>query len=240
MNKVILMETGETPSLGPSCCFARLILLFALHLANLYEVPLPKCEGTKAYKPCLSFFISFSLFHVSRSLYRLSLSSLTSSTPQHSQSAHATYETLNTMSISYFIVLTVRTRDVRDHDKTWMACHPYFIVLTVRTRDVRDHDKTWMACQPYFIVLTVRTRDVRDHDKTWMACHPYFIVLTIRTRDVWDHDKTLMACQPYFIVLTVCIRDLRNHDRLQPVWGSLRLAPNIIAANLPYIIIAID
>ena len=29
-----LMETGETPSLGPSCCFAHLILLFALHLAN--------------------------------------------------------------------------------------------------------------------------------------------------------------------------------------------------------------
>ena len=44
MNKVILMETGETPSLGPSHCFARLILPFALHLANLYEVPLPKCE----------------------------------------------------------------------------------------------------------------------------------------------------------------------------------------------------
>ena len=40
--KIILMETGETPSLGPSCCFARLILSFALHLANLYEVPLPK------------------------------------------------------------------------------------------------------------------------------------------------------------------------------------------------------
>ena len=45
MNKVILMEAGETPSLGPSCCFARLILSFALHLANLYEVPLPKREG---------------------------------------------------------------------------------------------------------------------------------------------------------------------------------------------------
>ena len=39
------METGEAPSLGPSHCFARLILLFALCLANLYEVPLPKCEG---------------------------------------------------------------------------------------------------------------------------------------------------------------------------------------------------
>ena len=32
MNKVILMETGETPSLGPSRCFARLILSFALCL----------------------------------------------------------------------------------------------------------------------------------------------------------------------------------------------------------------
>ena len=39
------MEIGETPSLGPSCCFACLILSFALHLANLYEVPLPKYEG---------------------------------------------------------------------------------------------------------------------------------------------------------------------------------------------------
>ena len=45
MNKVMLMETGETPSLGPSRCFASLILSFALRLANLYEVPLLKCEG---------------------------------------------------------------------------------------------------------------------------------------------------------------------------------------------------
>ena len=37
MNKVILMDTGETPSFGPSRCFARLILSFALCLANLYE-----------------------------------------------------------------------------------------------------------------------------------------------------------------------------------------------------------
>ena len=42
MNKVILMETGETPSLGPSRYFACLILSFALCLANL---PLPKHEG---------------------------------------------------------------------------------------------------------------------------------------------------------------------------------------------------
>ena len=45
LNKVVLMETGKTPSLGPSRCFAHLILPFTLHLAILYEVPLPKCEG---------------------------------------------------------------------------------------------------------------------------------------------------------------------------------------------------
>ena len=45
LNKVILMETGKTPSLGPSRCFASLILSFTFRLANLYEVPLPKCEG---------------------------------------------------------------------------------------------------------------------------------------------------------------------------------------------------
>ena len=128
---------------------------------------------------------------------------------------------------SYFIVHTVRTRDVQNHDKTWMACQPYFIVLTVRTRDVRNHDKTWMACQPYFIVHTVCTRDIQNHDKTWMACQLYSIVLTVRTRDVRNHDKTWMACQPYSIVLTVRTRNVRNHDRLQPVWGSLRLAPII-------------
>ena len=56
------METGETPFLGPSRCFAHLILSFALRLANLYVVPLLKCEGDG--KGSLSFFISFSLFHV--------------------------------------------------------------------------------------------------------------------------------------------------------------------------------
>ena len=45
INKVILMETGETPLLSSSRCFARLILSLALRLANLYEVPLPKCDG---------------------------------------------------------------------------------------------------------------------------------------------------------------------------------------------------
>ena len=39
------METGETPSLGLTLCFACLFLSFALHLANLCEVPLQKSEG---------------------------------------------------------------------------------------------------------------------------------------------------------------------------------------------------
>ena len=57
LNKVILMETGKTPSLGPSRCFARLILPFALHLANLYEVPLPKCEGDNKAKGLQALFV---------------------------------------------------------------------------------------------------------------------------------------------------------------------------------------
>ena len=60
------METGETPSLGPSRYFAHLILSFAPRLANLYEVPLPKCEGDRkglqALSVCLSSVVS--LFHV--------------------------------------------------------------------------------------------------------------------------------------------------------------------------------
>ena len=98
------METGETPSPGPSCCFTRLILSFALDLANLYDVPLPKCEGDDKGLQVLFVFLHWFLpfSRLSRSLYRLSLSSLTSSTPQHSQSAHATYETLNSLSIVFY------------------------------------------------------------------------------------------------------------------------------------------
>ena len=51
------METRETPSLGPSCCFACLILSFALCLANLYEVPLPKCEGDNKGLQALFVFV---------------------------------------------------------------------------------------------------------------------------------------------------------------------------------------
>ena len=40
MDKVIFLETGET--LSQLLCMSNSI--FPLHLANLYEVPLPKCE----------------------------------------------------------------------------------------------------------------------------------------------------------------------------------------------------
>ena len=45
MNKVNINGDWR-PSLGPFYCFARLILSFTLHLANLYEVAIIlKCEG---------------------------------------------------------------------------------------------------------------------------------------------------------------------------------------------------
>ena len=51
------METGETPPLGPSRCFAHLILSFTLRLANIYEVPLPKCEGDNKGLQALFVFL---------------------------------------------------------------------------------------------------------------------------------------------------------------------------------------
>ena len=109
MNKVILMETEETPSLGPSsCCFARLILSFALRPANLYEVPLLKCEGDGKGLHTLFVFLHY-LSRLSRSLHRLSFSSLTSSIPQHSQSVYAMYETLNSLSIVFYCSYSLYT-----------------------------------------------------------------------------------------------------------------------------------
>ena len=81
------MEIGETPYLAPSHClgFARLILSFALCLANLYEVPLPKCEGNgkdlQTLFQCLpsALLEILSLSCLSHSLHCLSLSCFTSS-----------------------------------------------------------------------------------------------------------------------------------------------------------------
>ena len=126
------METGEAPSLGPSRCSACLFLSFALCLANLYEVPLPKCEGDD--KGLQALFIVFlhqflSLSHLSRSLLHLSFSYLTSSTSVHSQSVHTMYETF-TKLFSQSIHVTYETMT----DLNGLSI--VFIVLTVHTRDV--------------------------------------------------------------------------------------------------------
>ena len=76
---------------------------------------------TKAYKPCLSFFISFSFSRLSCSLHRLSLSSLTSLSSRLS-STLSLYMRL--MKQSYFIVLTVCTHDIRNHERLeWLLNH---------------------------------------------------------------------------------------------------------------------
>ena len=92
----------------------------------------------KVYKPYSSFFVSLSLISLSCSFLHLSISSLASSTSLHT-------------------LLAIFT-DIRfPFTVTHAACQSYFIVLTVHTRDVRNVHKTSMACQSYFIVLTVHT-----------------------------------------------------------------------------------
>ena len=80
------------------------------------------------------------LSRLSHSVHHLSLSSLTSSTPQHSQPVHTTYETLNSLSFVFYHSHSLYTRCTKPW-QTWMASQSYFIVLTVRTRDVRNHDR---------------------------------------------------------------------------------------------------
>ena len=86
---------------------------------------------TKVYKPCLSFIISFSFSRLSHSVHRLSLfidpSTLTV----------CWYTRHMKRCQSYFIVLTVRTRNVRNHDRLeWLLNH----ILSF-SHDVRDHDR---------------------------------------------------------------------------------------------------
>ena len=95
---------------------------------------------TKVYKPCLSFFISFSFSHLSHSVHHLSFSSLTSSTRRHSQSVHATYETLNSLSIVFYCSHNLYTRRMKPW-QTWMVSQLYFIVLTVHTCNIQNHDR---------------------------------------------------------------------------------------------------
>ena len=65
---------GDTLSLSSLCCSARLFLSFALHLANLYKVPLPECEGDgKDLLALLVFLITFSVLSPSHSLLHQAL-----------------------------------------------------------------------------------------------------------------------------------------------------------------------
>ena len=129
-------------------------------------MPLPTCEGDdiglQAFLVFLHQFLSFS--RLSRSVHRLSLSSLTSLAPQHSQSIHATYKMLNNLSIIFHCSHSPYMRHTKPW-QTWMASKLYFIVLAVHTCDVQNHDRLWMASRSYFIILTVRTRNVRNHDR---------------------------------------------------------------------------
>ena len=105
-------------------------------------MPLPKCEGDdkglQALFVFLHWFLSFS--PLSRSVHRLSLSSLPSSTPQHSQSVHATYETLNSLSTVFYRSHSPYTRRTKPW-QTWVAFQLHFIILTVPTCDVRNNDR---------------------------------------------------------------------------------------------------
>ena len=94
------METGEAPSLGPSCCFTHLFLSFALRLANLYDMPLAKSEGDgKGLQASLVVFLH---------LFSLSFTSVT-------------FSSLSKPLFPHFIdhsTLTVHTSNVRNFHKT--------------------------------------------------------------------------------------------------------------------------
>ena len=100
----------------------------------------------KVYKRCgLSFFISFSLFHVCLARSDcLSLSSFTSLASLHSQSIHVTYETFTkpeyTVNLILSIYMRCHYRNVKAPDDTerfilsffisfsFHVCHVLFIV----------------------------------------------------------------------------------------------------------------
>ena len=89
--------------------------LLLIHIANLYKVPLLKCEGDRKDLQALasyyrqSFFISFSLLSLSCSFLRLSLSSLTSSIPLHTLLATVRflYSLSHTHGLSIICILSL-------------------------------------------------------------------------------------------------------------------------------------
>ena len=136
------METGESPTLGPSRCFARLFLSFTLHLAKCHYRNVK--VTAKVYKPCLSFFISFSRLQICHVLFIVwaSLPSL-----HWPLCTHRLYtrrmkrsQNLNSSSIIFYDSHNPYTQRTKPW-QTWMASQSYFIVFTVRTCDVRNHDR---------------------------------------------------------------------------------------------------
>ena len=112
---------------------------------------------TKVYKPCLAFFISFSVTFcsLSKSLFPhfINSSTLTVCTRDvwnieylvnrillFSQSVHAMYETMRDLNGVFYRSRSPYTRHTKPW-QTWMASQSYFIVLTVRTYDVPNHDR---------------------------------------------------------------------------------------------------
>ena len=127
------MEIAETPSLNPLRCSAHLFQSFTLPLANLYEVPLPKCEA--------GWWQRFTSLVCPSSLFSLSFTSVMFSSLSKPFFPHFT--DLSTLS--------VHTRDVRKVSKTWIACQSYFIILTDCTHDIRNDDR--LECLVNHILL---------------------------------------------------------------------------------------
>ena len=116
---------------------------------DLHEVPLLKCEGDDKGLQALFIFLHYFLFfHVCHVLFmvQVSLPSL--------------HWHLNTHSLY--------TRCI----KRWITCQSYFIILTVRTRDVRNHDRLeWLLnCILSFSRSGPYTRHTKLHMTDYRQC----------------------------------------------------------------------
>ena len=145
-----------------------------------------------------------------------------------SQSVQTTYKTmthLNGLSIVFYRSHSPYTQRTKPWH-TWIACQSYFIVLTDRTRDVRNHDTLeWLVNRILSFSQSVHaTYETMTHSNG-LSIVFYHSRSTYKRRTKPWH--TWMVCQSYFIILTVRTREVWNHDTLPPVWGLLRLAPII-------------
>ena len=133
------MESGGTPSLGLSHCFARLFLSFALCVANLYDVPLAKCHKMWRWRQmftglvCLSLIVSLSFTFVifsslSKPLFPCFISpSILTVHTRNVRMKHS--QNLNSLSIVFYRSHSLYMRRTKPW-QTWMA-----------SRAVPDHDR---------------------------------------------------------------------------------------------------